>query len=326
VPTIVSQAEIRTAIARAGFEALVLGGEAEDVEAQAREAEIRQQTSLLRVGLFFTVPLFLFSMALDLGLLPSLAGHGITWPRYAMWLLATPVQFYVGWQYYVGAYKAIANRAANMDVLIAMGSSTAYFYSIPVVLGLVHGHVYFETAAVIITLIRLGKFLEARAKGRTSDAIKKLMSLRARTARVERAGVEVEVTVDDVRVGDLILVRPGEKIPVDGVVVSGQSSVDESMLTGESMPVEKRPGAAVVGATLNKAGMLRFEATKVGRETALAQIVRLVEEAQGSKAPIQRLADQVSAVFVPIVILIALSTFWPGYLLGPVPETSLPAS
>jgi Cu+-exporting ATPase len=206
-----------------------------------------------------------------------------------------------------------------MDVLIALGSSAAYFYSLPITFGLLTGHVYFETAAVIITLIKLGKFLEARAKGRTSEAIKKLMGLRAKTARVLREGVEMDVPVDDVRPGDIVTVRPGEKIPVDGVVIEGRSSVDESMLTGESLPVEKTPGAAVIGATLNKLGLIKFEATKVGRETALAQIIRLVEEAQGSKAPIQKLADQISAVFVPAVIAVAAVTFLVWYFLIPIP-------
>jgi Cu+-exporting ATPase len=230
-----------------------------------------------------------------------------------MFALATPVQFYVGWQYYVGAYKALRNASANMDVLIAMGSSAAYIFSIFILLGIIPGQVYFETSAVIITLIRVGKFLEARAKGRTSEAIKKLMGLRAKTARIVRDGAELELPVDEVRVGDLVLVRPGEKIPVDGVVVDGRSAVDESMLTGESLPVEKGPGDPVIGATLNKLGLLKFEATRVGRETALAQIIRLVEEAQGSKAPIQKLADQVSAVFVPVVIAIAALTFLAWY-------------
>jgi P-type Cu+ transporter len=204
-----------------------------------------------------------------------------------------------------------------MDVLIAMGTSAAFFYSLPITFGLLMGHVYYETAAVIITLIKLGKYLEARAKGRTSEAIKKLMGLRAKTARVIRDGVEAEVPVDDVRVGDIVLVKPGEKIPVDGVVVDGRSAIDESMLTGESLPVEKKPGDPVIGATLNKLGMLKFEATKVGRETALAQIIKLVEDAQGSKAPIQKMADQVSSVFVPIVIVIALLTFAGWYFFGP---------
>jgi Cu+-exporting ATPase len=315
VPTVITQVELRRAVASAGFEALELGGEAEDAEAQAREHEINEQRRLLIIGLIFTVPLFVFSMLRDFELVGMWA-HS-QWVLYAMWAVATPVQFYVGWQYYVGAFKALRNRSANMDVLIAMGASAAYFYSIPVALGWLHGHVYFETAAVIITLIKLGKFLEARAKGRTSEAIKKLMGLRAKTARLIRDGEEAEVSIDDVRVGDMVLVRPGEKIPVDGMVVEGRSAVDESMLTGESLPVEKKPGEAVIGATLNKLGLLKFEATKVGKETALAQIIKLVEDAQGSKAPIQKLADQVSAVFVPIVIAIALVTFTIWYFVVP---------
>ncbi len=329
VPTIVSQAELRRAVERAGFEAVELGGQAEDVEAQARQQEIDHQRRMLLIGLLFSVPLFLLSMGKDFGLLPgfvydlSAAQHSggmrvaQPWFNWLLLALATPVQFYVGRQYYIGAYKALRNRSANMDVLIALGSSAAYFYSLPITFGWVAGHVYFETAAVIITLIKLGKYLEARAKGRTSEAIKKLMSLRARTARIIREGVESEVPIDEVRAGDLVLVRPGEKIPVDGVVTEGRSAVDESMLTGESLPVEKQPGDAVIGATLNKQGLLQFEATKVGRETALAQIIRLVEEAQGSKAPIQKLADRVSAVFVPAVIGIAALTFLGWYFFGP---------
>jgi P-type Cu+ transporter len=327
VPTVISQAEIRRAVASAGFEALELGGDAEDAEAVARQAEIDNQRRLLIIGVLFTVPLVLLSMGMDAGLLPSFfyastpAVHGMPEPQpWFNWLLlalAIPVQFYVGWQYYVGAGKALRNRSANMDVLIVLGSSAAFFYSLPVVFGWLSGHVYFETAAVIITLIKLGKYLEARAKGRTSEAIKKLMGLRAKTARVERAGVEMEIPVEEVRVGDFVLVRPGEKIPVDGVVVEGRSAIDESMLTGESLPVEKQPGDPVIGATLNKFGLLKFEATKVGRETALAQIIRLVEDAQGSKAPIQKLADQVSAVFVPIVLGIAALTFVGWYFFGP---------
>ena len=315
VPTIITQAELRRLVSSVGFEAVELGGDAEDAEAQAREHEINEQRRLLIIGLIFTVPLFLFSMLRDFNILGHWAHE--TWVNVAMLLVATPVQFYVGWQYFVGAYKSLRNGSANMDVLIAMGTSVAYFYSIFIVLGLISGHVYFETAAVIITLIRLGKFLEARAKGRTSEAIKKLMGLRAKTARVIRAGLEAEVPIDDVRVGDIVLVRPGEKIPVDGVVTEGRSAVDESMLTGESLPVEKKQGDAVIGATLNKLGMLKFEATKVGKETALAQIIKLVEDAQGSKAPIQKLADQVSAVFVPIVIGIALLTFGIWYFIVP---------
>lgn len=317
VPTVVNQAEIRHAISRSGFEAVEMGGEAEDAEAKAREHEINQQRRLLIIGLVFTIPLFLFSMARDFMLLGNWTQAG--WTQWLMWAIATPVQFYVGAQYYVGAYKSLRNRSANMDVLIAMGSSVAYFYSIFVTLNFISGHVYFETAAVIITLIRLGKFLEARAKGRTSEAIKKLMGLRAKTARIIRDSSEIDVPVDEVRVGDLVLVRPGEKIPVDGVVVEGHSALDESMLTGESLPVEKGPGDPVIGATLNKLGLLKFEATKVGRETALAQIIRLVEDAQGSKAPIQKLADQVSAWFVPAVIGMAALTFLLWYFIVPQP-------
>jgi Cu+-exporting ATPase len=327
VPTVVSQAEIRTAISNAGFGVVELGGEAEDAETKAREHEISEQRRLLIIGLIFTVPLFVLSMASDFGWLPALfyemqSMPGMIaeikpWVTWLMLALATPVQFYVGWQYYVGAYKSLRNGSANMDVLIAMGSSVAYLYSIFIVLGLISGHVYFETAAVIITLIRLGKFLEARAKGRTSEAIKKLIGLRAKTAHVVRSDAETEVAIDEVRVGDIVLVKPGEKIPVDGVVIEGRSTVDESMLTGESLSVEKKQGDSVIGATLNKLGMFKFEATKVGKETALAQIIKLVEEAQGSKAPIQKLADQVSAIFVPIVIAIAILTFIAWYFVVP---------
>lgn len=327
VPTIISQAEIRRSVAAAGFEALELGGEAEDAEALAREHEINTQRHLLMVGLLFTVPLFILSMAKDFGVLPAFvyaAEQTMSGMREAQWwfnwlmlALALPVQFYVGWQYYVGAYKSLRNGSANMDVLIALGSSAAFFYSLPITFGWLPGHVYYETAAVIITLIKMGKFLEARAKGRTSEAIKKLMGLRARTARIIRDGEEREVPVDEVRVGDIVIVRPGEKIPVDGVVVEGRSATDESMLTGESLPVEKKPGDPVIGATLNKLGLLKFEATRVGKETALAQIIRLVEDAQGSKAPIQKMADQVSAIFVPVVIVIAALTFAGWYFFGP---------
>jgi Cu+-exporting ATPase len=326
VPTIVTQAELRRAIAKTGFEALELGGEGEDAEAKAREHEINEQRRLLIIGLIFTIPLFLLSMGKDLGLLPSFfyvdtvmdgMQEAQPWFSWLMLALAIPVQFYVGWQYYVGAFKALRNKSANMDVLIVMGSSAAFFYSLPITFGWLTGHVYYETAAVIITLIKLGKFLEARAKGRTSEAIKKLIGLRAKTARVVQAGLEVEVAVEDVHVGDVILVKPGETIPVDGVVMEGRSAIDESMLTGESLPVEKMPGDPVIGATLNKLGLLKFEATKVGKETALAQIIKLVEDAQGSKAPIQKLADQVSAIFVPIVIGIAALTFAGWYFFGP---------
>ena len=316
VPTVVSQRELRSAIKAAGFVAVETGDAVEDAEQKARQEEIDKQRHFLIVGLAFTIPLFVISMSRDFGLLPEWA-HS-PWVNWFFLALATPVQFYVGWQYYVSAFKALRNGSANMDVLVAMGSSVAYFYSLPIVFGLLPGHVYFETSAMILTLIKVGKFLEARAKGRTSEALKKLMGLRAKSARVFRDGQELEIPADDVLVGDIVLVRPGEKIPVDGVVIEGRSSVDESMLTGESLPVEKAPGEAVTGATMNKLGMLRFEATKIGKETALAQIIRLVEAAQGSKAPIQKLADQISAVFVPVVIGIALVTFSVWYFV-PIP-------
>lgn len=317
IPTIVSQSDIRKLISKNGFVAVDTGDDAVDVEQQAREAEINQQKRDLTIGLLFTIPLFIFSMGRDFGIFGDWAN--LAWANWFMFALATPVQFYVARQYYVGAYKSIRNRTANMDVLIVLGSSTAYFYSFIVVLGMIPGHVYFETSAMIITLIKLGKFLEARAKGRTSEAIKKMMSLRAKTARVVREGVEIEVDVEEVQVGDMVLVRPGEIIPVDGTVVHGRSAVDESMITGESLPVEKSQGDKVIGATINKLGSFTFEAEKVGRETALAQIIQLVEEAQGSKAPIQNLADRVSAVFVPAVIMIALITFVIWYFILPIP-------
>ena len=233
IPTIISQFDIRNAIQNAGFVPLEASGMVEDAEREAREREINRQRKLLTVGLVFTIPLFLMSMARDFGFLSeSLASA--PWFEWVMLLLATPVQFYVGGQYYVGAFKALRNRAANMDVLIAMGSSAAYFYSLPVLFGIVEGHTYFETAAVIITLIVLGKYLEARAKGRTSEAIRKLMGLGAKTAKVIRNGVEQNIPIEDVRVGDEVIIRPGEKIPVDGVVIAGSSSVDESMLMGKS--------------------------------------------------------------------------------------------
>jgi Cu+-exporting ATPase len=340
LPTMISQGELYGAIRAAGFDAVLVEGSGEDAERLAREREIARQRRLLTIGLACTVPLFVLAMTRDFGLLnpffggmmPGMAmpGHGVTapWFNWLLFGLALPVQFYVGWQYYVGAYKALRNGSANMDVLIAMGTTVAFVYSVAVLLAQTVGasgigdHVYFETAAVIIVLIVLGKYLEARAKGQTSEAIKKLMGLRAKTARVVRHGQEADIPIDDVRVGDIVLVRPGEKVPVDGVVIAGRSTVDESMLTGEALPVEKQPGAPVIGATINKQGLLKFEATKVGKATALAQIIKLVEEAQGSKAPIQRLADQVSAIFVPVVLGIALLTFLAWYLIGGVGFTT----
>ena len=315
IPGAVSRADMIAAIERAGYGVVQAESDDElvDAEKEARQREIRDQTRKLWIGVAFTLPLFLLSMARDFSVVGGWA-HA-PWVNVLFWALATPVQFYTGWDYYVGGFKSLRNRSANMDVLVALGSSVAYFYSIAIVLGLLGGHVFFETSAAIITLIKVGKLLEANAKGKTSEAIKALMGLQPKTARVERDGVEMDIPTDQVMVGDIVVVRPGERVPVDGVVISGRSAVDESMLTGESLPVDKQVGDAVIGATINKQGLLKFEATKVGRETALAQIVRLVEEAQGSKAPIQALADQAASIFVPVVIVIATLTFF-AWLLG----------
>jgi Cu+-exporting ATPase len=245
---VTNRAELTAAVRKAGYDVVeaVAGEELEDTEAAAREAEIRHQEKRFLVGLIFTVPLLLLSMSRDLGLLGEWS-HA-TWVNWLFFALATPVQFYVGWDYYVGAYKSLRNGSANMDVLVALGSSAAYFYSVAVLIALTLGstalgeHVYFETSATIITLIVLGKLLEARAKGRTSEAIKKLMGLRAKTARVVRGGVEKDIPIEEVIVGDTVIVRPGEKIPVDGRVIDGRSAVDESMITGESLPVDKQVG------------------------------------------------------------------------------------
>jgi len=307
IPTILSQIDIRKQIKKVGFEALILGDQFEDTEGLARAKETKEQKHLLFIGLLFTVPLFVLSMSRDFGLLGSWAHQ--TWVNWVMLILATPVQFYVGKQYYRGAVQSLRNGAANMDVLVALGSTAAYLYSLPVLLGWISGHVYFETSAMIITLIKTGKYLESRAKGKTSQAIKKLMKLSPDKALVIRDREEINIPVEEVQVGDIVLVKPGEKIPVDGVVIDGFSAVDESMLTGESLPVEKTIGDEVVGATLNKHGALKFEATKIGKHTVLSQIIKLVEEAQGSKAPIQRIADRVSAIFVPAVVFIALVTY-----------------
>lgn len=305
----VERQDLVAAIEKAGYGVVQAedGAELEDAEQAARQAEIRHNIQRVLIGVLFTLPLFVLSMGRDFDLWGAWANA--TWVNYLFWALATPVQFWVGREFYVGGYKSIRGGVANMDVLVALGSSVAYFYSIFVTLGVFGDHVYFETSAMIITLIATGTLLESLAKGRTSAAIKKLMGLRARTARVLRDGAEVDIPVEQVRVGDTVIVRPGEKIPVDGVVVDGHSAVDESMITGESLPVEKGPGDEVIGATINKQGLFKFEATRIGRETALAQIIRLVEQAQGSKAPIQRLADQVSAVFVPLVVSVAVVTF-----------------
>ncbi|WP_044480328.1 heavy metal translocating P-type ATPase [Paenibacillus antibioticophila] len=308
----VSMDDILKKVSQLGYQAALKQSEQDTDE--ARKAEIRKQKFRLIV-----------SAALSSPLLWAMAGHfsftSFIWtPELFMnpWfqlILATPVQFLIGGTFYIGAYKALRNKSANMDVLVALGTSAAYFYSLYLSLdslSMSHGHtpqLYYETSSVLITLILLGKWFEVLAKGRSSQAIKTLMGLQAKTALVLKDGAEISVPIEEVVPGDVIIVKPGEKIPVDGEVVFGTSAVDESMLTGESIPVEKREGDAVIGATVNKNGSLRIQATKVGRETALAQIIRVVEEAQGSKAPIQRVADVISGIFVPIVVGIALVTF-----------------
>ncbi len=301
----VGPADIRARVVDTGYGAFELE-EAGGTEKDERAREIRRLLFLFVVSSVLSLPLLVYMLAMLFQLRPYLPRF--LFNPYFQFALGTPVQFGPGLYFYKDAYFALKNKSANMAVLVAMGTSAAYFYS---VWATFWGHraVYFETGAIIISLILLGKYLEAFAKGRTSEAIRKLMGLRAKTARVIRHDAEVEIPVEEVVVGDLILVRPGEKIPVDGVVKEGNSSVDESMLTGESMPVDKGPGDGVIGATINSVGLLKMEATKVGRDTALANIIRIVEEAQGSKAPIQRMADVISSYFVPVVIGIAVLAF-----------------
>ena len=311
IPGLSNLDDIIAAIEKAGFGAIPPEEnlDEEDAEQKARAAEISDQTRKFMVGVLFALPLFVFSMARDFSLIGQWS-HA-AWVNWLFWALATPVQFYTGWDYYVGGLKSLRNKSANMDVLVAMGSSVAYFYSLSVLFFPAAGaHVYFETSAVIITLIKLGKMLESRTKGRTGGAIRKLIGLRPKTATILENGVEKEIALTRVKVGDTVLVRPGERIPVDGLVIDGQSAVDESMLSGEPLPVDKQPGDTVVGGTINGEGLLHFSATRVGKETALAQIIRLVQEAQGSKAPIQALADKVAAIFVPTIIAIALLVFF----------------
>ncbi|WP_431809489.1 heavy metal translocating P-type ATPase [Brevibacillus agri] len=285
----------------------------EEEQVDRRMAEIRRQTQKFWISLIFSLPL-LWSMVSHFSFTSFIWLPDFLMNPWVQLALATPVQFIIGAQFYVGAYKALRNKSANMDVLVALGTSAAYFYSLYVAISSIGSHahmleLYFETSAVLITLILLGKLFEAKAKGRSSEAIRKLMGLQAKTAVVIRDGVEMTISVEDVRPGDVVYVKPGDKVPVDGIVLEGQSAVDESMLTGESIPVDKAAGDTVIGATLNKNGFLKVTATKVGKETALAQIIKVVEEAQGTKAPIQRLADSISGIFVPIVVGIAVVTF-----------------
>jgi len=272
------------------------------IEEKKKKAELNKLKWKVIISAIFSLPALILGMFLMKGTIP--------FQEYIVWLLATPVQFYVGKQFYQGAWAALRNKTSNMDTLIAVGTSAAYFYSVYVVLfAAEEGYQYFEAAAVLITFVVLGKYLEAVAKGKTSEAISKLMKLGAKTATVIRKGKEMKIPIDDVQKGDIVIVKPGEKIPVDGVITEGHSTIDESLVTGESIPVEKKKNDEVIGSTLNKQGSFQFKATKVGAETTLSRIIKLIEEAQTKKAPIQRFADNISAYFVPIVIFIALATF-----------------
>lgn len=311
-PGTVSIEQIINKVSQLGYGAVLKPSEKESGELRARE--IRKQRNKLIVSAVLAFPL-LWAMAGHFSFTSWIWTPELFMNPWFQLALATPVQFIIGWGFYVGAFKALRSRSANMDVLVALGTSAAYFYSLYLSLdslSMPHGHtpqLYYETSSILITLILLGKWFEALAKGRSSQAIKTLMGLQAKTALVLKDGVETVVPIEAVVPGDVLIVKPGEKIPVDGVVIGGVSSVDESMLTGESIPVEKKEGDTVIGATVNKHGVLRVQATKVGSETALAQIIRVVEEAQGSKAPIQRVADVISGIFVPIVVGIAVVTF-----------------
>lgn len=309
----ITAANMKAKVKQLGYEAHDMadaGGE--DKEKDLREAEINKQKRRFILSAVLSFPLLLAMIGHSFGVFHSFSSFFMQ-PLVQL-VLATPVQFIVGWPFYRGAYNALRNGSANMDVLVALGTSSAYFFSLA---NMFTGSqdLYFETSAVLITLIILGKLLEARAKGQTSAAIKSLMGLQAKTARVVRESQELDIPIEEVVVGDILVVRPGEKVPVDGIIVEGTSTIDESMLTGESLPVDKNVGDSVVGATINKFGAFKFTATKVGKDTALAQIVRIVEEAQGSKAPIQRFADVVSGYFVPAVVVIAILTFVAWYFI-----------
>lgn len=314
-PSRVKSSDIINAINALGYKSEKVVEGSQDREREQREKEIKGLRYELIISTVLSSPLIL-AMILSLIKIDVAFLHN----EYFQLIVATPVQFVIGYRFYKNAYHALKAKSANMDVLIAMGTTAAYFFSIynaffvPNQMGMVMKELYFEAGAVIITLIILGKYLEAVAKGKTSEAIKKLMGLQPKTARVIRNGIEADIPVEEVAVGDIIVVRPGEKVPVDGKITEGLSSIDESMLTGESLPVEKKAGDPVIGATINRFGTFNFEATKIGKDTALSQIIRMVEDAQGSKAPIQKIADQVSGIFVPIVIVIAVATFLIWYL------------
>lgn len=297
------------AVEKAGYKAELEVERDLDREKEMREKEIKSLKTSFIISALLSLPLFsamFFHMA---GI------HTILTNGWFQLILATPVQFLIGYRFYKGAYNSLRGGGANMDVLVSMGTSAAYFYSIYNLIIGVHEY-YFEASAVIITLILLGKTFEAVAKGKTSEAIKKLMGLQPKTARIIKDGVEMDIPIEKVEIGDIIVVRPGERVPVDGIIVEGNSAVDESMITGESIPIDKAIDDEVIGATINKFGTFKFRATKIGKDTVLSQIIKLVEDAQGSKAPVQRLADKISGIFVPIVVVIALATFLGFYLIG----------
>jgi len=308
----VQTAEMIAAVKKLGYELIPKQDGNDKIDHQ--EQEIKKQQNKFIFSAILTFPL-LWTMIAHFEFLSFIYLPAILMNPWVQLALATPVQFIVGAQFYKGAFNSLRNKSANMDVLIALGTSAAYFYSLYLSFewmnagSIGHADLYFEAAAVIITLIVLGKLFEVRAKGKTSQAIQKLLGLQAKTARVLRDGVELELPIEQVVTGDTILVRPGESIPVDGEIIEGRSAVDESMITGESIPIDKVPGNTVIGATINRNGSLQIKATNVGKDTALAKIVKVVEEAQGSKADIQRLADRISGVFVPIVVVIAIATF-----------------
>ncbi|HLD04435.1 MAG TPA: heavy metal translocating P-type ATPase [Candidatus Nanoarchaeia archaeon] len=307
----VSVEQLIAAIESKGYQAIPSSSQI-DPHAQRlkQQAEIARYEQLFKLSLLFAVPATIIGMFMMRDGFIFL-GYEIPMGMMILFVLATPIQFIVGWQFYQGAWAALKNRSANMDSLIALGTSAAYFYSLYLAFYANEkiGQ-YFEISAILITFVILGKWLEVKAKGKTSEAIQKLMGLSPKTAVVIRDGKEITIQIDEVKVGDALLVKPGERIPVDGQIVSGSSSVDESMITGESIPVEKITGSIVIGGTVNKHGSFRFKATKVGTDTTLSRIVKLIEDAQGRKAPIQRFADQISAYFVPIVIFIAIATFF----------------
>lgn len=308
------EASLKRAVEEAGYRVLEVQGVMS--EQMARQKELRQGFITFAIAAVFSIPIAIISMGYDIFLMDALDPQVRNW---ILLVLATPVQFYAGFRYYRGTYWAVRNRRANMDTLVVLGTTAAWVYSLVVTLipkAVDSMDVYFDTSSVIITLVLAGKYLELRSRGRASDAIVKLMNLQPPEALLLKDGQEVVVAVDQVVEGDTVIVKPGERIPVDGEVVSGQSAVDESLVTGESIPREKAPGSPVTGGTVNTGGVLKVRATRVGRNTTLAQIVKLVEDAQSTKAPIERMADRVAAVFVPIVMLIASSTFLFWYFIG----------